>query len=930
MTRRLCFLLIVVLLALASSIFPIPHDKPLHNQISPLLPTNTGLGTPLDVYEFCKNQSNLFTNAQNTTTFSYQAGWFPTGYRGYQLHADIQNVRKTENPVPNGDFEQYSEPGNNWTLTDSGPGIVNSISNTSGGNPGSCLDVELSYDKFLGSRQATIENNFNYTSSILPDSLTLYFDVRFSADITIASWLIIEVSIETEIGSTVAHWITTTDEFHPTSWTTSSISSVPVNGSLILKIEITKSIVSNVDIDGHIYFDNFNYQIGSFAAPSEVGLTLNGTVVEDTFGNYGIVDIYPDSLLKAEIDYSNAWATTQFFVFNSSFSVSFDFEYFMAMKSENPDSALTAYIVDEGTAPRWTINYTIPVGSPPQNLSNYQFGLYLHDGWELLGVRDNSSLIVLDFSFNSSTGLFLLNEGIGSAGNRFTLFAQSYNYVKEVIIQKTSSLLSHWENVSSSGYVLAGNYLRIIATLGSITITENTGDVSIILPNGTIWVSDDNPEFHIINNTLTSDIWQIPSNCEFASGSDCTVSVSFTSGTQCGLKNEKLTLLNQVQISLIKLNNNSELGWFDFSISVHVQNLNSVYNVSEATLLLLFLNPQGQTQSIVMIDEGQGIYSAAFSPSSYDPNSIIAFDVEFYKAGYVNFTISEGTSYHFALTVKTGISPESQALNQLIISVILLVIFIAALLLFYRKGYQDRYLKPRQEAYNQKLQEVLSIYNDVTNLSRFLVLHRGSGIAIFDTSGDKGRDGSLIGGFLQAIQAFSFDVNEEQQGKKEAQLSEITYEGFRILINDGKLVRTAIVYRGIPSETLRMKLGLFTKRFEEINRQDLIEHGHELQRFQNTTDLLEEIFHISLLFPHNVEPKIGDHRLSNLENRLHFVAIELTKERPTVFLSEIVNAYLKTVQNNPVELLNAIFKLREKKLLIPVEAYFEINLQNHQ
>ncbi|MFX1566522.1 MAG: hypothetical protein ACFFCH_11070, partial [Promethearchaeota archaeon] len=608
---------------------------------------------------------------------------------------------------------------------------------------------------------------------------------------------------------------------------------------------------------------------------------------------------------------------------------SFDFKYYMAMKSENPDSALTKYTVESETDPTWTINYTIPAGSPPSNFTNYQFGLYLYDGWQFLGARDGLGLIVLDFTLNSTTGFFLLNEGIGSTGNRFTIFAQSDNYITGIIIQKSGSMASQWENLSSTGYVLAGDYLRIMASLGPISLTGNSANISIILSNGTIWRTDTNPDFDTINNTVISDIWQIPTNCEALTGSDCTVSVSFASGTQCGLQNQKLMLMNTAQISLIGLSNNSEQGWLDFPISVYVKNLHSEHNITDALLLLRFTNRQGQAQSIVMIHEGRGIYSAVFSPSSFDPSSTIVFDIEFYRVGYVNLTINEGTSYQFTLTVKTGNSPEINMINLLIVSAISLVIFIAAIWLLYRKGYQDRYLTPRQEAHNKKLQEVLSIYNDVTNLSRFLVLHRGSGIAIFDTLGEKGRDGSLIGGFLQAIQAFSFDLNEKQLKEEIAQLSEITYEGFRVLINEGELVRTAIVYRGIPSETLRKKLELFTKRFEERYRKDLIEYGYELQRFQNTTDLLEEIFHISLLFPHKVEPIIGNQHLSNLESRLHYVALDLTKEQPTIFLSEIVNAYLKTVQNNPVELLNAIFKLREKKLLIPVESYFQIALQNH-
>ncbi|MFX1565678.1 MAG: hypothetical protein ACFFCH_06795, partial [Promethearchaeota archaeon] len=346
MTRRVGFLIIIVLFALTASFFPVQLDKPLHKPIPPPLLTNTGSGTPIDVFEFCKNQSDLETNAHNTTTFSYQEDWYATSYRGYQLHADLLNVRKTENPLPNGDFEQFPEPGNNWTLIDAGGGLIKSISNTTGGNPGSCLDVQLAYSKLLLQRHASIENDFEYASSILPDTLTLYFDIRFSPDITIASWLIVEVSIETEIGSTVANWITTTADFHSTSWTTESVLSIPVNGSLTLKIEISKSTDSNLDVDGHIYFDNFNYQIGSYASPSDVNLTLNGTAVEDTLVGYGFVDIYADPLHKGEIDYSNAWSTTQFFVFNSSYSISFDFKYYMAMKSENPDSALTKYTVE--------------------------------------------------------------------------------------------------------------------------------------------------------------------------------------------------------------------------------------------------------------------------------------------------------------------------------------------------------------------------------------------------------------------------------------------------------------------------------------------------------------------------------------------------------------------------------------------------------
>jgi hypothetical protein len=67
--------------------------------------------------------------------------------------------------------------------------------------------------------------------------------------------------------------------------------------------------------------------------------------------------------------------------------------------------------------------------------------------------------------------------------------------------------------------------------------------------------------------------------------------------------------------------------------------------------------------------------------------------------------------------------------------------------------------------------------------------------------------------------------------------------------------------------------------------------------------------------------------LSVQESRLHFIALDLTKERQSVFLSEIVNKYLETIEEKPVELLNAILLLREKNLLIPSDVLLAANSQ---
>lgn len=920
MRKTILILIIVVLIittiSLQTSLTTDAYKMPLE----PLPTINTGNGTPLDVYEFITNQSETFYNVQNNTIFPYLVDWYPESYRGYHFHANLLNIRKTVNPVPNWNFEQYSEPENNWTLSTSGGGLVSSLSNTSGGNPGSCLDVELAYDRLLGSRTAEIENNFNYTSSIPPDSLTLYFDVRYSSDITNASWLIIQVRIETDSGSTVASWVTTTDDFAPKVWVTQAIASVPVNGSLTVKIKVTKQTSSMLEVNGHIYFDNFNYQIGSYSAPSEVSLSLNDTAVVDTFANYGEVDIYADSYLKEKINFDNAWNTTQWFIFNSTEPISFDFKYTMAMKTVNSGATQTGYSIQENAAPYWTVNYTIPSGRPPPGFSNesYQYGISLPQGWQLNYVRDSQGYPLLrdiDFTWNSSCCFFLLRKGIAEEGDMFTIYAQSNNFVTEVILQKSVSSNGPWETVTSEDFFVTGEYVRVIGTLEPINSTGNTGTISIILPNGTVCNTDAAPIFDSYSNTLTSAIWQFTSINEEFAGREFIAQISYSSGIQCGLRTQTFSILKEAEIIIYTPLPSSEMGWFDFPIIVYIQDSITEEYIIGAEVRLRYNNPQDQSQSVIMSLNDEGAYTTVFSPQGFEPEAVLTFEVEFFKFGYVNATIAEGTAEQFNLHVNTGLQP----IHQVIVYSVLLAIVIFSVWLLYSQGYRKRYLIPKRKAHEKTLQEVLAIYNDVTNLSRVLVLHRGSGIAIFDFMGEKGLDGSLIGGFLQALQAFSLDLNEGRRKGESARLSEITYEGFRVLINDGEHVRTALVYRGIPSEALFSKLKLFTEIFEEQYQHQLSSHKDETGRFQKANELLEEIFHISLLFPHKVEPKTADIKLSNLESRLHFVALEISKEKESIHLSEILKQYLETVQDDPVELLNGIFQLREKNLLIPIE-----------
>jgi hypothetical protein len=801
-------LCIAIALILAFSVTSLYTGPQIGNNTLMPAPVTHGTSSTLDVFEYSQNSSHTFSNAHNGTSFTFDSSRYPQNYYGYRLHAAVTDLRKTVNPVPNGDFEQYPEPGKNWTLTQSN-GMISSLSTIPEGNPGSCLDLELAYSKLLSTRTAYVDNDFEYISQFTPTTLILSFDIRFSADVTQEDWFIVRVEIEDQFGDPMGMWWKTTSEFNPISWSHVSFPTIPVNGSLTLRITLRKTTSSNLDVDGHIYFDNFEYQIGSYGTPSEVGLTLNSTAVVDTFGANGEADIYTDPIQKEEMNPASGWSTNQTFILLTNDSITFDVQYTMFVKTESDESAIASFTVTSDSEPSWVINYTIPSGRPPPNFQNYQFGLYLPDEWNLDIVKNQIGNIIPNYSYNATSRFLLMHENIGNPGENFDILCIS--------IVNTEAVLNSPEP-------------------------------------------------------------------------------------------------------------NNHYGWLSLFVNVSWINSDLDTYIKNAEVTLRYTDTSASTITHQMSSNGYGSYSVNVPIISSVPESSISFVIEFSKQSYLNATFATGTALEFSVVVNTGIPPAIFGIptNLLILIVILLIVILLSWIL-YIKVYHQRYVIPNRVAHARKLQEVLEMFNDVTNLSRFLVLHHGSGIAIFDPFKDRGMDASLFGGFLQAIQAFAIDVasnSDDSTLPPEARLSEITYEGFRVIIHDGKYSRTALVYRGIPSDTLKGKIQAFSARFEEIYAQKLEKRGFEPAIFDGANVLLEEIFHVSLLFPHRVVPEVPKGlSLSVLENRLHYVSLELAKTSKLVFLGEIMNSYLETVKEEPTELMNALFELREKNLLIPSDVF---------
>ncbi|MFX1565221.1 MAG: hypothetical protein ACFFCH_04460 [Promethearchaeota archaeon] len=655
--------LLTVFLFMTLVIFSPPNEMKPNNILRAAAPPNSpyeGLGDYLDVTEFAKNESTLFSNGINGTTFSYLSSWYPTSpttYYGYHLQTLVSNLRRTEDPVPNGDFDQYDEPGNNWTLTDSTGGLVKSIDNATGGNPGYCLDTELKYGNVPNTAYALIDNDFTYISSITPDSLRLYFDIRFSEDISKAGWLHVKVSVRYQ-ASEVGSWTNTTDLFSPTTWDSLSFPTAAINGTVTIRITIEKQGGGGANTKGHIYFDNFQYVIGTDSKPSEVGLSLNGTAVSDTVSNAGEVDIYADPSLKDQAQLATCWNSDKYFEFTSFnyADISFDYEYSMYIKSKNLGGASTDFSTVADEAPSWNINYTIPSARPPDGYTGYSFGLHLRSTWNLVEVRNNTDDVIptSQYTYNTTSRFFKFNENLASVGDAFRLIASSLNYVLEIYPQKSSSGFGPWANLSSSDYYLKGDWLRVLATLRPIGPSDNTADVSIFYPNGTLWANDSSPTIDSTKDTIISSVWQISQIDSDNAGSKWQISVSFDNDTQCGMHAQYFTVAIETSAEKIDPDPGISVLWGE-SVFVNVTWANNDTGdyISDASARIRYIDRNLQTRYENMTANGQGAYELDFGTNLMSPDRSAEFYVELFHYGYENVT---GTQLLYTINLVNDLS----------------------------------------------------------------------------------------------------------------------------------------------------------------------------------------------------------------------------------------------------------------------------------
>ncbi len=120
-----------------------------------------------------------------------------------------------------------------------------------------------------------------------------------------------------------------------------------------------------------------------------------------------------------------------------------------------------------------------------------------------------------------------------------------------------------------------------------------------------------------------------------------------------------------------------------------------------------------------------------------------------------------------------------------------------------------------------------------------LIIHKVSGLCLFNHKFGPGKfDPDLMSGFLQAIQSFGSEFTTSE----EAGMRRLSYKDFEISLEEGEMVRVALVGVGKITNLLQDRLLDFVKLFSNQFQAELADFRGNVGVFNATTEVIKNIF----------------------------------------------------------------------------------------
>ncbi|MGV9172705.1 MAG: hypothetical protein ACOC35_09060 [Promethearchaeia archaeon] len=221
----------------------------------------------------------------------------------------------------------------------------------------------------------------------------------------------------------------------------------------------------------------------------------------------------------------------------------------------------------------------------------------------------------------------------------------------------------------------------------------------------------------------------------------------------------------------------------------------------------------------------------------------------------------------------------------------------------------------------QKWQKQEQLYQEMMNIQYLLIINKESGNPILqDDFGDTELDGTLVSGFLQAITSFIYGIKKQKTDRKEKSHFLFDHQDYKILLEDGKYVRVALVLNQRPSELIKEGLREFINRFESHYEDKLKDFNGMLKHFRDYMKLSTTDFRLTLYMPHVINPKLVKTQLDEFEKTVLDITrtFEIMSEKH-LNIPELRKYLISVLPKEPIERITyAILGLMDKNYLIPL------------
>ncbi|MHA1648394.1 MAG: hypothetical protein ACTSVL_12565, partial [Promethearchaeota archaeon] len=243
---------------------------------------------------------------------------------------------------------------------------------------------------------------------------------------------------------------------------------------------------------------------------------------------------------------------------------------------------------------------------------------------------------------------------------------------------------------------------------------------------------------------------------------------------------------------------------------------------------------------------------------------------------------------------------------------------------------KKKVIDPRKMHYTDLLRSSATIFEDAINLEHIMIIYKRSGVCLFFKSySEEKLDPVLISGFLTAVQTFGKELKSRQS------LNEMSYGDKVLLFSDGEFIRVTLVLGQTASSYLKRNLAEFTGKFEKRYVEKLKKWSGSIDIFQDSTDLIDDVLHTSIILPHRIDPnkKVRKSISRPLSKQLLSISESfVTEDRPFVFLAQVLATAIDKTNKPPAEIILALNDLLEAKILYPIqiEQLVEIQLTDQQ